>query len=168
MMTTSWQPQVRAVAEAVMRTRAVPGMVIAVARGDGPPEHLVVGEDGRGRPLAEDSLLPVASISKLAVALAVLRLAARGALGLDDPPPRPAASIAGDLGEHAGTELEPFSSPFWRSLALPWGSLVTTAAGALALARAFAGVPAGFLPPALLAEATRDQAAGLGGRMIFL
>ena len=80
-----WRVTVRPVVERVMRDRAVPGMVIAVARGEGRPEHLVVGADHQGRPLAEDSLLPIASITKLATALAVLRLVDRGALALDDP-----------------------------------------------------------------------------------
>jgi CubicO group peptidase (beta-lactamase class C family) len=235
----------------------------------------VLGADHYGRPLAEDSLLPVASITKLATALAVLRLADRGALALDDPigrhlpdaaaaqegvtvrsllchlaglpddvpgelapydlsldwprlaagclgtrltappwtkvsysnvgpgllaivverltggrfnaavadlvleplgiegylgqePPRPVSWIAGDLGEHTGTELDPYNSPFWRALALPWGGLVTTAAGALALVQAFAGLPAGFLPAALLAEARQDQTGGRPGRMVVI
>jgi beta-lactamase class C len=43
--------------------------------------------------------------------------------------------------------------------------MVAAAAAALALARAFAGAPAGFLPSALLAEATSDQSAGLDGAL---
>jgi CubicO group peptidase (beta-lactamase class C family) len=273
-MAASWQASVRTVAEEIMLARAVPGMVVAVARGEERPECLALGVDHRGRPLAEDSLLPVASITKLATALAVLRLADRGALGLDDPlarhlpeadaaregvtprrllshtaglpddvppeaapytlaldwptlarscmvtvpvappgtqvsysnvgpgllaivverltgrrfgeavnelvlrplgiegylgqePPRTVSWIAGDLGEHTGTDLDPYNSPFWRTLALPWGGLVTTAAGALALARAFAGHPPGFLSDEILAEARRDQTGGLAGRMVF-
>ena len=266
----SWQKAVRTAAEDVLRARAVPGMVIAVAFGDGAPEQLVLGTDADGRPLATESLFPIASITKLATALAVLRLAADGMLGLEDSlerhlpdaaaaqegvtlrallchtaglppdlsegaapyelgldwptlaraclatppirppwtrvqysnlgsgllaviverrtkrpfrealaelvlaplgiegylgvePPRAPARIGGELGAHADTDLEPFNSPFWRSLALPWGGMLSTAVGALSLARAFAGKPAGFLPPGLLAEATRDQTAGLGG-----
>ena len=265
----SWQSAVRPVVTEVMRAYAVPGVVVAVARGGGPAELLSVGADGAGRPLTPYSLLPVASISKLATAIAVLRLVDVGALELDDPisrhvpeaaagegatirrllshtsglpeepdapyerhldwpalaraclavtavepagsrvrysnvgvgllaigverltgqpfataladlvlaplgveaclgvdPPRPAARIAGVVSEHAGTDLEPFNSAFWRSLALPWGGLLTTAAGALALARAFAGTPRGLVAPALLAEATRDQTGGAGGGMI--
>lgn len=261
---------IRPVAEAAMHAEGVPGFVIAAARGDGPAAVLAVGADGAGRSLAADSLVPVASITKLAAALAVLRLADAGALGVDDPlarhlpeaaaarpgvtlrgllshtaglpgdvaegtapywpgldwpalaraclqtpparppgqrvgysnsgigllavvverltgqpfpaalrslvldplgiesylgveSPRPPAWVAGDHGEHTGTPLEPFNSPFWRSLGLAWGGLLTTAEGALALARAFAGVPAGFLRPATLAEATRDQTGGLAG-----
>jgi beta-lactamase class C len=84
-------------------------------------------------------------------------------LGVD--PPRPPAVITGSLGDHDGTELGPYNSAFWRRLALPWGGLLTTAAGALALVRAFAGHPAGFLPDALLADATRDQTGGVSGEM---
>jgi beta-lactamase class C len=240
------------------------------------PQHLVAGSDSAtGRPLAEDSLFPVASITKLATALAVLRLVERGALALDDPlarylpdaaaareavtlrlllshtsglpydlppdaapytptldwptlaraclatplaapprtrvtysnvgmgllaivverrtgrrfaaaladlvltslgiegylgnePPRAPVWITGDMGASASTGLEPLNSPFWYSLALPWGGLVTTAAGALALVRAFAGYPPGFLAPGLLAEATRDQTGELAGAMTGL
>ncbi|MGH2617403.1 MAG: serine hydrolase domain-containing protein, partial [Thermomicrobiales bacterium] len=95
------------------------------------------------------------------VDLVLAPLGTEGYLGVE--PPRPPARIAGDLGDHAGTDLEPYNSAFWRFLALPWGGMLTTAAGALSLVRAFAGEPAGFLPPALLAEATRDQTRGLNG-----
>src|SRR6476659_4561692 len=76
--------QVRDVAEEVMRGAQVPGMVLAAARGAQPAELLAIGEDALGRPLAPDTLFPVASITKLATALAVLRLADQGALTLDD------------------------------------------------------------------------------------
>lgn len=263
-------PALAPAVEAALDRWAVPGAVVAVARGGAAPAFLVVGSDAAGRPLEAASLFPVASISKLAVALAVLRLAADGALALDDPlgrhlpdaaaarpgvtlravlahtaglpndlapgaapyavgldwpalaraclatapetapgtvvgysnvgsgllalvverrtgrpfaaaladlvldplsidgylgvePPRAPAVIGGRLGDHAGTPLEPFNSAFWRALAFPWGGLVTTAAGALAIVAAFAGRPAGFLPPALRAEAVHDQTGGLGG-----
>jgi CubicO group peptidase (beta-lactamase class C family) len=266
----AWRSSIRPVAEAILAKRAVPGLVILRAEGNRAGELLALGTAGRA--LHAESLVPVASITKLATALAVLRLVARGALGLDDPlarhlpeaagaqpgvtvrallchtsglpddvppdaapyrpgldwpalaraclatppvrapwtevqysnvgpgllavvverltgrrfaaalsdlvlaplaveaylgeePARAPARVAGDLGEHAGTTLEPYNSAFWRALALPWGGLVTTAAGALALVRAFAGVPRGFLPGALLAEATRDQTRGLAGGM---
>lgn len=268
--TAPWRDTVQPIVVEITRAQETPGMVIAVAWGDRAPEYLVAGVDAAGQPLNADSLFPVASIAKLATALAVLRLAATGALTLDDPladhlpdaaaasegvtlrallshtsglpldlagdaapygpaldwpalaraclstplatppqarvqysnlgpgllaivverltnqsfaaalqglvlaplgiegylgvePSRPPAVLAGEFGRHTGTALEPYNSAFWRALALPWGGLVTTAAGALGLARAFAGVPAGFLPPALLAEATRDQAGGLEG-----
>lgn len=64
---------------------AASGFVVAVARGDGPVAALAVGADAAGRPLAPDSLFPFASITKLATALAVLRLADDGALDVADP-----------------------------------------------------------------------------------
>jgi CubicO group peptidase (beta-lactamase class C family) len=255
---------------AVMRDHGLSGVVLAVARDDQPVEHLLAGEDADGHPLAAGSLFPVASITKLATALTILRLADDGALALDDPlgryapeaaaaQPRvtlrallthtsglPARSswdlatpydaeltwpaiaraclnvplhappgardeytnvgyallgvvvervtgrafaaevtarvleplgVEGYLGtepsrrparvafsdRYAGTPVEPFNSAFFRSLALPGAGLVTTAAGALALVRAFRGIPAGLLRPETLAEATRDQTGDLTG-----
>lgn len=217
-----------------MRERDIPGVVIGVARGAEAPEYLAVGADAAGRSLADDTLFPVTSITKLATALAVLRLVAAGALALNDPlarhlpeaaaaqegvtlrtilrhtaglpddlapdaapytadlnwpalaqaclatslvespgtsvryssvgfgllaiiverltgrrfaaalaelvlaplgvegylgdePPWTPARIDGSFGAHAGTDLEPYNTPFWRSLAMPWGSMVTNA-----------------------------------------
>lgn len=224
-----------------------------------------MGVDGSGRPLTDDTLFPLASVAKLAVALAVLRLADAGRLAPGDDvgrylpdaasavpgvtlrsllahtsglpaspaalvpygpgvtsqdlasaclrlaperppgsafgygnvsygllgvlierltgrslhaaltelvfdpvgieayvgvePPRTPAAVSGLAGEYAGTALEPFNSPFWRSLA--WDDIVTTAPGALALVRAFMGQPDGLLRPETIAEATRDQTGGL-------
>lgn len=264
-----WQAAVRPLAEAVSSQAGVPGMVIAAAHG-GAAGYLVLGSDASGRRLTEETIFPVASITKLATALAVLRLAAQGALGLDDPlavhlpeaaaarpgvtlrgllchsaglpddiapglapyrlgldwralswgclatppaaaphtlvrysnlgigllalvverctgqpfpaalkalvlaplqiegylgveAPRPPAVVAGSYGAHAGSELEPYNSVFWRSLALPWAGLATNAAGALALVQAFAGLPADFLPSAVRTAAISDQTGGLGG-----
>jgi len=61
------------------------GLAVAVAYGRGPIETIVVGTDDKGQPLAEDSLFPIASITKLSVALAILRLADRGLLSVSDP-----------------------------------------------------------------------------------
>ena len=272
----NWEATVRGVVDDVMRAQGVSGMVIAVSRGGGSPQHLIAGTDAVGTPLAADTLFPVASITKLATALAVLRLVEAGKLALDDPlalhvrdaaaaregvtlrrllchtaglphdlsaeaapykpeldwpalaraclqtpraepagarvnysnlgygllavtveratgrrfvdaladlviaplgieaylgvdPPRTPARVAGgELAQHAGTDLEPYNTPFWRSLALPWGGLITTAAGAIALVRAFEGVPAVFLSPELRKEATSDQTGGLSGTMVVL
>jgi beta-lactamase class C len=275
----------REIVETILRDRAVPGLVLAIAReniagkGVAPEgttrvvaevERLAVGTDAAGTQLTPEALLPVASITKLATSLAVLRLHATGVLSVEDPlaahlpgaaaavpgvtlrrllshtsglpldlapgtapyapgldwpalaracrstplldppmtrvqysnlgagllaqiveklterpfasalehlvlgplgiegylasePPRPVARLSGNLGKHAGTEIEAYNSPFWRSLGLPWGGLVTTVDGALALVRAFAGVPAGFLPDALRTEAIRDTTNGLPG-----
>src|SRR5262245_13906968 len=75
---------VRHVIEEVLRGAQVPGMVLAVTRGVQPAEVLAIGDDALGRQLARDTLFPIASITKLATALAVLRLAEDGALTLDD------------------------------------------------------------------------------------
>jgi CubicO group peptidase (beta-lactamase class C family) len=259
----------RPVIEQVLRVESVAGAVIAMARGDARPAFLVLGADEAGTPLAADTLFPVASITKLATALAALRLVAAGALELDAPAarylpamaaadprvtvrrllshtgglpvdlapgaapyahglswptlaaaclatplsaepgarvcysnvgfgllaimveqlvalpfpaalrelvlaplgiegylgdsPHPPARLGGRLGEHAGTDREPYNSAFWQGLALPWAGLLTTAAGALTLVRAFGGSPAGFLPPALCAVAIGDQTGGAPG-----
>jgi beta-lactamase class C len=68
----------------VIRGGQLPGIVLAAARGARPAEYLAIGSDALGRPLERDSIFPVASITKLATALAVLRLAEDGWLALDD------------------------------------------------------------------------------------
>lgn len=254
-----------------MAERGVPGMIVAVQQGAAVPDILVIGTDAAGAELSATTLFPLASVTKLATALALLRLVADGAAALDDPLrrhapdaaaatdeavtlrrllchtaglpsdvaqsmaayrpglswhiladaclqtplsmapqtrvhysnvgiglaalvverlmgrpfpvalrelvlqplgiegelgdvlPRPPAAIGGALGDHAGTSLEPFNSPFWRSLAMPWAGLVTDAAGVLRLLDAFAGQAPDFLPPDQAAEATCDQTGGLGG-----
>jgi CubicO group peptidase (beta-lactamase class C family) len=64
----AWHAAAREAAETTMRTRAVPGLLVARVHGDDPPEYLAVGGDAGGRPLAPDTLFPVASITKLATA----------------------------------------------------------------------------------------------------
>ena len=253
-----------------MGSGQVPGIALAVARANEPTRHLIVGADAGGVPLQADTLFLVASITKLATALAALRLADAGALDLDAPlsrylpdaacaqpgvtlstllahtsglpidlpadtapyapglswevlrraclqtpleaapssrvqysnvgyglvativetltdqpfpqalqalvlrpllvegylgdtPPRPVATVANVRGRHAGTELEPFNSAFYRGLGLPWAGLMTTLDGALAIARAFTGEPAGFLRPRTREAALSDHAGGLSG-----
>src|SRR5256714_14809384 len=248
--------------EAVLRTEEMPGIALAVALGAEPAQTLCVGRDAVGHELAPESLFPVASVTKLATALAVLRLVEAGRLALDDSlarhlpeaaaarpgvtlrallshtaglpldlpdgaapyrrgltwralaaaclrvplerepgtyvqysnvgpgllaviverqtgqelaaaltalvldplgiegylgaePPRAPVVIGGIESAHAGTELETFNSAFWRALALPWGGLVTTLTGALALVQAFSGRAPGILGPEICAEATR-------------
>ena len=259
-------------AERCLAAARTGGLVLAAAQGDGAPQTLASGVDAAGVRLGAETLFIGASLTKLATALAILRLADVGALGLDDPlaehlpdaaaarpgvtlrrilshcaglavdvradrvPYRPglswpqlaaaclaepAAAAPGTLvqyGNHgyglaavlverisgmpfAGAlqdlvlgplriegylgvepprapalladvrgsdppELAAFNSAFYRSLALPWAGLVTTAAGALALVRAFAGRPAGFVSPDLLADARRSQTDGLAGGAI--
>jgi beta-lactamase class C len=270
---TTLPEAIQSAASEAMQRGQVPGLVLAVARGEQSIEYLVVGQDARGRPLQRDSLFPVASVTKLATALALLRLVEMSALALDDPlawhlpaaeaaqtgvtirtllchtsglpldlaqgaatyargldwpalmaaclltpleappesrvqysnvgygllaaiverhagkdfptaladlvlrplgvegylgaePPRAPAVVADARGEHAGGELEPFNSSFWRSLALPWAGLVTTVDGALALVRAFTGVSPGFLSPELCVEAVRSHTGELDGGFV--
>ena len=83
--TLTWRAGVEAALARAARAEAVPGLVVAVAHGDGAPEHLVAAPTGPADPLAADSLFPVASVTKLVTALAVLRLADAGRLTIDDP-----------------------------------------------------------------------------------
>ena len=78
------QGSIRRVVEESMQASQVPGIAVVVARGGQQPEHLFLGSDATGQPLDADSLFPVASVTKLATALAVLRLVDGGALALDE------------------------------------------------------------------------------------
>jgi beta-lactamase class C len=62
----------------------VPGMVVAAATSGQSPAVLAWGADARDRVLTANTLFPVASVTKLATALAVLRLVDDRALALDD------------------------------------------------------------------------------------
>lgn len=245
-------------------------MVVGAVYGADEIERFVIGTDALDLTLTPDSLFPVASITKLATALAALRLVDDGTLGLDVPlahylpdaaaarpgvtlrrllshsaglpdeiisgsapyeaeltwprlaraclatppvrppstrvaysnvgygliaimveqqtkmdfpsalrslvldplgiegylgsePTRPPVTLADVRSEHTATPLEPFNSPFWRSLGLPWGGLLTTMDGALALIRAFSGIPKTFLTPTLASEALQNQTGDLSG-----
>ncbi len=264
------QNAVRRAVEPMLAYFEIPGVVVAWAKGDAPPTYLAAGTDAAGRALLAESLFPVASLTKLATALAVLRLVDAGRLALDESlgtylpdaaaalpgvtlrmllshtgglpedlapetapyaegltwraladaclktrlerapftrvtysnvgygllaiaveremrmsfpdalgslvlkplgveaylgvePPRPPVVVSDVRGEHARTPLEPYNSPFWRSLGVPWGGLITTPAGALNLARAFHAIPPDFLSPGLRAESIRSQTGDLGG-----
>jgi CubicO group peptidase (beta-lactamase class C family) len=80
-----WRTAVEPVIQKILSASPVPGMVIAVMRGGGPAEFLAAGADAAGRALTAETLFSVASITKLATALTVLRLADSGALSLDAP-----------------------------------------------------------------------------------
>lgn len=89
-------------------------------------------------------------------------------LGVDawigDEPPRRPASIADVNSRHAGTDLEPFNSRQWRSLALPWAGLYATIDGYLRLLEAYdVATDACLVSAERLQEARRDQTAGLAG-----
>jgi CubicO group peptidase (beta-lactamase class C family) len=265
---TAIGPAAGARVENAIAAAGLPGLVLAVASRAEPVGLLCVGADADGRPLERQSLFPVASVTKLATALCVLRLHDRGRLDVDDrlarhlpgaaaaaagptladllchvgglprdvpaelapdrpgldwptlaraclatapadvprarvqysnvgygllalaaeavtgrpfadvlaeevlrpldvegylgrgQLPREAATLRDVRGPAAGTEIEPFNSAGWRSLALPWAGLITTAEGALRLVRAFAG---DFLSRPTGARAIADQTGGLGG-----
>jgi beta-lactamase class C len=260
----------RPLLEELRAAEGLSGLALVTARGDGGIGGLFVGTDPIGQPLGPETLFPVASITKLATALAVLRLVDAGELSVDDPlarhlpeagsarpgvtlrgllshssgvpyhipedtaaygpgatwrvladkclatpperppgtyvqysnlgygllalvverrtgqefpdalarlvldplgiegyvgsvPPRPSATITDSQSEYSGTEYDLWNTAHWHTLVLPWAGLVTTASGALALVRAFLGVPPGFLSQATRAEATRNQNGELGG-----
>lgn len=75
---------IRSIVQETMADFEVPGITVVVTHGNMATRHLIAGTDATGYPLAMDTLYPVASLSKLAVALAVLRLVDRGVVGLDD------------------------------------------------------------------------------------
>jgi CubicO group peptidase (beta-lactamase class C family) len=244
----------------------LPGLILAVAYGQQDPECVALGTDAVGTLLTASSLLPVASITKLATALTILRLVDRGALSLTDPlsryvpeamaaqqgatllhlmthssglpshysdnalsvrplrtwsdvaaaclntaplmPPNTQvmysnlgpgllalvverltgepfvqvldALVVQPLGIEAYLGVEPphapaviaphepvtdawYNMPSWRALGEPWAGLITTAEGALELARAFWNRPDDFLQPTTRALATRNHVAHLLG-----
>lgn len=83
-MVRSIPPRVEHIVMETIETRTVSGMVVGVADADQPIEHVIAGTDAVGHPLTHDTLFPVASTTKLAVALAILRLQDMGALHVQD------------------------------------------------------------------------------------
>lgn len=261
---------IQALARETMDNFAVPGLAILYQRTGSPVQTFTIGTDAAGNVLSQDSLFVVASVTKLATALSVLRLADAGALELDDPlekyapdaraaqtgvtlrtllchtsglpqdlpnehtlygtpitwsdlsreclrvdlerpprtrvvygnvgygllalvverlthhaftaalqaevleplhivgylgdePPRVPVKLADVRSRHVGTELEPYNSPYYLRLGLPWSGLVTTPDGAFKLLRAFAGDPPNFLSLALRLDATQNQTDSLPG-----
>jgi beta-lactamase class C len=63
----------------------VPGLAVVVARQGDASDRVFVGTDGAGTPLGDDTIFPLASASKLAMGLAVLRAVEQGGVALDDP-----------------------------------------------------------------------------------
>ncbi len=62
-----------------------PGLAVVTRRADGAGARVFVGVDAAGTPIAEDTIFPLASTSKLALGLAFLRLYERGFVAFDDP-----------------------------------------------------------------------------------
>ncbi|MFN8475847.1 MAG: serine hydrolase domain-containing protein [Anaerolineae bacterium] len=83
--TTSRLSFLRTSLEAARASVGLSGLALAVAYGSGPAHTITVGADDKGQALSEDSLFPIASVTKLAVALAILRLSDQGLLSVDDP-----------------------------------------------------------------------------------
>jgi beta-lactamase class C len=247
----------------------LPGLVLATQYGFEPAHIQAWGIDGAGIPLSETSVFPVASITKLALSLAIHRLVDRGSITLNDPigayisdihplsasrritsilahtsgfgfdlpnkegrythgltwpalarecldtppevesdvrvqysnlgygilgvllervsqrtcaealhdlviqplgiqawlgdNPNVTCAVIGDVrGRHRGTDLETYNSPFWRSLALPWGGLCTDAHGALSIVQAFSS-QSDMLSPARRHDAISDYTHQLAG-----
>lgn len=82
-MTTNALSVVRGIVEKTIATSQVSGIAVATARGKLAPTSVLAGTDAAGLPLSDDTLYPVASLTKLAVALAILRLVDRGRVRLD-------------------------------------------------------------------------------------
>ncbi len=153
--------QVSEAMQAVMRSAQLPGIGVAVARGQAAPQFLFVGTDAAGAPLGNDSLFPVASISKLATALAVLRLVDQSDLGLDAPLgnylPQAAASQPGVtmrtlLSHSAGLPLDvaPADAPYQADLS--WAGLASAC----------------LRTPLVAAPATRVQYSNVGYGLLAL
>ncbi|MHB0869265.1 MAG: serine hydrolase domain-containing protein, partial [Chloroflexota bacterium] len=70
--------------ETLQRSR-MKGIAVAMAHAGKPAEVVSLGTDAADAPLSAESLFPVASVTKLATALAVLRLVDADVLSLDDP-----------------------------------------------------------------------------------
>lgn len=77
--------EIESLARETMEKFEVPGLAILYQRGSEKINPLFLGVDAVGNPIASDSLFIVASITKLATALTVLRLVDANALALDDP-----------------------------------------------------------------------------------
>jgi CubicO group peptidase (beta-lactamase class C family) len=79
------QSRIAAAVERAIARYRVPGIVVLAVDPKGTRYWQVSGTDARGIRLDRDSLFPVASITKLATALAVLRLVESGLIDLDRP-----------------------------------------------------------------------------------
>jgi len=115
----------------VMANSQVPGLVVVAQRADEPVLGAAAGQDASGQPLALETLFPVASISKLATSLAVLRLVASGRIHLDDPlgdylpgaaGTQPGVTIRRLLSHSAGLPLDPPAESNFVAESQSWSS----------------------------------------------
>ncbi|MSQ10261.1 MAG: class A beta-lactamase-related serine hydrolase [Dehalococcoidia bacterium] len=84
-LAATWAADLQPVLTETMATYRVPGILVAVSQPGIDTCFTIAGADAADRPLTSHSLFPVASITKLATALAVLRLVDAGRMLLDDP-----------------------------------------------------------------------------------
>lgn len=84
-MSTMLPDPVRASARETIEKFEVPGLALLYRHGTDNSNPLFLGTDAAGIPVTAESLFIVASITKLATALTILRLVDGGALTLDDP-----------------------------------------------------------------------------------
>ncbi|HZQ08334.1 MAG TPA: serine hydrolase domain-containing protein, partial [Anaerolineae bacterium] len=75
--------EIESLARETMEKFHVPGMAILAARANAEPNALLLGVDAAGVAVSETSFFNIASITKLATALCVLRLVESGQLELD-------------------------------------------------------------------------------------
>ncbi len=78
------QIQIENIARETMEKFEVPGLAVLFQRGDAEIETLFLGTDARGHSVTRESLFIVASLTKLATALSVLRLVDTNDIALDD------------------------------------------------------------------------------------
>jgi beta-lactamase class C len=111
-----------------------PGFVLASAHGEAPAEVLVVGVDARGAPLDEGTPFPLCSATKLATALAVLKLVHDGHMSLDDELGRhlpeaaaakPGVTIRRLLSHSSGLPLDAKRSRLAYDADLTWAKLAS-------------------------------------------
>ena len=76
--------EIETIARETKQKFEVPGLAILYQRGDAEIQSLFLGTDAVGKPVTRDSLFIVASITKLATALSVLRLVDANQIALDD------------------------------------------------------------------------------------
>lgn len=112
----------------------LPGLVIAYQHGYADPVIQAFGHDGLQQPLTTTSIFPVASITKLAIAIAVLRLAETGQIILTAPigdycvdvhPKGEDRSILSILCHCAGYDFDVPSKESRYALGLTWPTLAT-------------------------------------------
>jgi CubicO group peptidase (beta-lactamase class C family) len=81
-------------------------------------------------------------------------------------PDRRPATVTDVRGTRTGTEFEPFNTPFWYELGLPWSGLLTTADGAIRLVGAYDDATTSLILPETARQATQNQNDELPGGFV--